>query len=118
VVIGQPPPGQARSRTIRRPASSWRAGRWRPPAWRQKPSGSELTQQELAEAAGVIDVALAQCEAKLYDQAANTLISVGLDAPEWVKHQALPGVIGKRLAKVSTSKVRRISEVIGVPLIA
>ncbi|MCQ4046509.1 helix-turn-helix domain-containing protein [Streptantibioticus rubrisoli] len=64
-----------------------------------------------------LDVALAQCEAKLYDQAAETLISVGLDAPEWVRHQALPEVIGKRLARVSTAKVRTISEVIGVPLI-
>ncbi|MGP3953742.1 helix-turn-helix domain-containing protein [Streptomyces sp. 7N604] len=65
-----------------------------------------------------LDVALAQCEAKLYDRAADTLIEVGRDAPEWVKHQALPGVIGKRLAKVSTARVRNISELIGVPLIA
>ncbi|MFI1416536.1 helix-turn-helix domain-containing protein [Streptomyces sp. NPDC020731] len=65
-----------------------------------------------------LDVALAQCEAKLYDRAADTLIEVGLDAPEWVRHQALPGVIGKRLVKVSTARVRSISELIGVPLIA
>ncbi|CAL9469580.1 hypothetical protein SUDANB145_02798 [Streptomyces sp. enrichment culture] len=65
-----------------------------------------------------LDVALAQCAAGLYDQAGDTLIEVGLDAPEWVKHQALPGVIGKRLARVSTARVRRIGEVIGVPLIA
>ncbi|MEU4658485.1 helix-turn-helix transcriptional regulator [Streptomyces sp. NPDC023723] len=65
-----------------------------------------------------LDVALAQCAAGLHDQAGDTLIEVGLDAPEWVRHQALPGVIGKRLAKVSTTRVRRISEVIGVPLLA
>ncbi|MFE6742357.1 helix-turn-helix domain-containing protein [Streptomyces tubercidicus] len=65
-----------------------------------------------------LDVALAQCAAGLYDQAGDTLIEVGLDAPEWVKHQALPGVIGKRLAKVSTARMRNISELIGVPLIA
>ncbi|MFI1199181.1 helix-turn-helix domain-containing protein [Streptomyces sp. NPDC020883] len=65
-----------------------------------------------------LDVALAQCETKLYDRAADTLIEVGLDAPEWVKHQALPGVIGRRLAKVSTARVRNISELIGVPLVA
>ncbi|MCQ8192167.1 helix-turn-helix domain-containing protein [Streptomyces rugosispiralis] len=65
-----------------------------------------------------LDVALAQCAVGLHDQAGDTLIEVGLDAPEWVKHQALPGVIGKRLAKVSTARVRRIGEVIGVPLIA
>ncbi|MFB6533500.1 helix-turn-helix domain-containing protein [Streptomyces noursei] len=65
-----------------------------------------------------LDVALAQCESRLYDRAADTLIEVGLDAPQWVKHQALPGVIGKRLAKVSTARVRNISELIGVPLIS
>ncbi|MFH0243853.1 helix-turn-helix domain-containing protein [Streptomyces sp. HK10] len=65
-----------------------------------------------------LDVALAQCAAGLHDQAGDTLIEVGLDAPEWVRHQALPGVIGKRLAKASTSRVRNIGELIGVPLIA
>ena len=65
-----------------------------------------------------LDVALAQCAVGLYDQAGDTLVEVGLDAPEWVRHQALPGVIGKRLAKVSTARVRNISELIGVPLIA
>lgn len=63
-----------------------------------------------------LDVALAQCEAKLYDRAAETLIEVGLDAPDWVRHQALPGVIGKRLARVSTARVKKVSEVIGMPL--
>ncbi|MDJ1135608.1 helix-turn-helix domain-containing protein [Streptomyces iconiensis] len=65
-----------------------------------------------------LDVALAQCAAGLYDKAGDTLIEVGLDAPEWVKHQALPGVIGQRIAKVSTSRVRSISELIGIPLVA
>ncbi|MFI0738940.1 helix-turn-helix domain-containing protein [Streptomyces sp. NPDC021100] len=65
-----------------------------------------------------LDVALAQCAAGLYDQAGDTLIEVGLEAPEWVRHQALPGVIGRRLAKVSSARVRSISELIGVPLIA
>ncbi|CAM2785098.1 MULTISPECIES: helix-turn-helix domain-containing protein [Streptomyces] len=65
-----------------------------------------------------LDVALAQCSAGLYDKAADTLVEVGLDAPEWVRHQALPGVIGQRIAKVSTARVRNISELIGVPLIA
>ncbi|MFC8925210.1 helix-turn-helix domain-containing protein [Streptomyces albidoflavus] len=64
-----------------------------------------------------LDVALAQCSTGLYDQAGETLIEVGRDAPEWVKHQALPGVIGRRLASVSTSRVRNISDAIGVPLI-
>ncbi|MCK7623067.1 helix-turn-helix domain-containing protein [Streptomyces sp. RS10V-4] len=65
-----------------------------------------------------LDVALAQCAAGLYDRSADTLIEVALDAPQWVRHQALPGVIGKRLAKVSVARVRNISELIGVPLIA
>ncbi|MFE6741574.1 hypothetical protein [Streptomyces tubercidicus] len=54
-----------------------------------------------------LDVVLAQCAAGLYDQAGDTLIEVGLDAPEWVKHQALPCVIGKRLAKVSTARIKK-----------
>ena len=65
-----------------------------------------------------LDVALAQAATGLYDQAGDTLVEVGLDAPDWVKHQALPGVIGKRLAKISTAKVRHIGDVIGVPLIS
>ena len=65
-----------------------------------------------------LDVALAQCSAGLYDRAGDTLVEVGRDAPEWVKHQALPGVIGQRIAKVSTARVRAISEAIGVPLVA
>ncbi|MFI1016373.1 helix-turn-helix domain-containing protein [Streptomyces sp. NPDC020965] len=65
-----------------------------------------------------LDVALAQCAAGLHDAAERTLIEVALDAPDWVKHQALPSVIGKRLAKVSTARVRSLSELIGVPLIA
>ncbi|OEU96216.1 helix-turn-helix domain-containing protein [Streptomyces oceani] len=65
-----------------------------------------------------LDVALAQCSAGMYDKAGDTLVEVGLDAPEWVKHQALPGVIGQRIAKVSTARVRSISELIGVPLVA
>ncbi|MFE9333524.1 helix-turn-helix domain-containing protein [Streptomyces sp. NPDC006925] len=65
-----------------------------------------------------LDVALAQCSAGLYDQAGDTLVEVGLDAPEWVRHQALPGVIGRRIAKVSTARVRSIGEAIGVPLVA
>ncbi|MGW5017678.1 transcriptional regulator [Streptomyces cacaoi] len=65
-----------------------------------------------------LDVALAQCSAGMHDRAGDTLIEVGLDAPEWVRHQALPGVIGQRIAKVSTARVRSISEAIGVPLVA
>jgi hypothetical protein len=65
-----------------------------------------------------LDVALAQASTGLYDQAGDTLVEVGLDAPEWVRHQSLPGVIGKRLATVSTARVRHIGELIGVPLIA
>ncbi|WP_320773183.1 helix-turn-helix transcriptional regulator [Streptomyces sp. CRN 30] len=75
------------------------------------------TMPKLARNRYKLDVALAQCAAGLHDQAGDTLIEVGLDAPEWVRHQALPGVIGKRLARVSTARVRSISELIGVPLI-
>ncbi|WAL95842.1 helix-turn-helix domain-containing protein [Streptomyces sp. Je 1-369] len=76
------------------------------------------TMPKLARNRYKLDVALAQCAVGLHDQAADTLIEVALDAPEWVRHQALPGVIGKRLAKVSTARVRNIGELIGMPLIA
>jgi transcriptional regulator with XRE-family HTH domain len=76
------------------------------------------TMPKLARNRYKLDVALAQVECKLYDAAADTLVAVGRDAPEWVRHQALPGVIGKRLAKVSTARVRRVSEAIGMPLFA
>ncbi|MCM2387821.1 helix-turn-helix domain-containing protein [Streptomyces albipurpureus] len=65
-----------------------------------------------------LDVALAQCASGLHDASERTLVEVALDAPEWVRHQALPSVIGKRLAKVSTARARSLSELIGVPLIA
>ncbi|KAF0646634.1 DNA-binding protein [Streptomyces fradiae ATCC 10745 = DSM 40063] len=65
-----------------------------------------------------LDVALAQCGTGRYEKAGDTLVEVGLDAPEWVRHQALPGVIARRLARVSTARVRRIGEAIGVPLLS
>ncbi|MBR7675364.1 transcriptional regulator, partial [Streptomyces daliensis] len=84
------------------------------PDMRQLPS----TMSKVARNRYKLDVALAQCSAGLHEKAGDTLVEVGLDAPEWVKHQALPGVIGQRIAKVSTSRVRSISELIGVPLVA
>nr|WP_206442578.1 helix-turn-helix domain-containing protein [Streptomyces boncukensis] len=84
------------------------------PDMRQLPS----TMSKVARNRYRLDVALAQCSVGLHDKAGDTLVEVGLDAPEWVKHQALPGVIGQRLAKVSTARVRSISELIGVPLVA
>ncbi|MGA6169077.1 helix-turn-helix domain-containing protein [Streptomyces sp. NPDC012600] len=62
----------------------------------------------------MLDVALAQTDAKLYDKALDTLEEVMQGAPEWARHQALPAVIVQRIGKASTSRLRRVSKMIGV----
>ncbi|MEV7282627.1 helix-turn-helix transcriptional regulator [Streptomyces sp. NPDC093111] len=65
-----------------------------------------------------LDVAMAQADAKLYDKALDTLEGVLHDAPQWSRHQALPGVIVQKIGNASTARLRRVSELIGVPAIA
>lgn len=62
-----------------------------------------------------LDVAMAQAEAKMYDSALDTLETVLHDAPQWSRHQALPAVIVQKIGNASTSRLRRVSEMIGVP---
>lgn len=64
-----------------------------------------------------LDVALAWCEAKQWDKAADTLIEVCTEAPEWVRHQALAGAILQRLGDGSTARLRKVTQVLGVPLL-
>lgn len=61
-----------------------------------------------------MDKALTQADAKLYDASLDTLEEALLDAPEWARHQALPGVIVQKVGKASTARLRRVSELIGV----
>ncbi|UGY93714.1 helix-turn-helix domain-containing protein [Streptomyces gobiensis] len=64
----------------------------------------------------MLSVALAQAEAKLWDRAADTLLAVIAERPEWARHQALVGVVNQRIADHATHKARQISRTIGVPL--
>ncbi|MFJ1653531.1 helix-turn-helix domain-containing protein [Streptomyces sp. NPDC088337] len=61
-----------------------------------------------------MDQALTYAEAKLWDPALDVLEEALTEAPEWGRHQALPGVIVQKVGKASTARLRRVSELIGV----
>ncbi|MFD7663523.1 helix-turn-helix domain-containing protein [Streptomyces sp. NPDC059788] len=61
-----------------------------------------------------LDKAMAQADAKMWDSSLETLEEVCREAPEWVRHQALPGVIAEKISLGSTARVRQISELLGV----
>ncbi|MFC5183872.1 helix-turn-helix domain-containing protein [Actinomadura harenae] len=64
-----------------------------------------------------LNVALAYCEAERWDEAADTLLEVCTAAPEWVRHQALAGVVVQRIGDGSTAKLRKVTQVLGLPLL-
>jgi hypothetical protein len=64
-----------------------------------------------------LSVALAQCEARLWDQSADTLAEIVEERPEWAKHQALVSVVNQRIAEGAASKANAIAKRIGVPLV-
>ncbi|GAA2732404.1 helix-turn-helix transcriptional regulator [Streptomyces nogalater] len=61
-----------------------------------------------------MDKALAQADARQWDASLDTLEQALLEAPDWARHQALPGVIVQRVGRASTARLRRVSELIGV----
>ncbi|MEU9415981.1 helix-turn-helix transcriptional regulator [Streptomyces sp. NPDC048272] len=63
-----------------------------------------------------LDVALVHVEVRRWEAAANQLGEVCQLAPEWVRHQTLPGVIVSRLAGVSMSRLRSLAQAAGIPL--
>ncbi|MFF8264299.1 helix-turn-helix domain-containing protein [Streptomyces virginiae] len=63
-----------------------------------------------------LDVALIHVEVRRWEPAAHQLDQVCKMAPEWVRHQTLPGVIVSRLAGVSVSRLRILAQAAGVPL--
>ncbi|MGW3952984.1 hypothetical protein ACWEKM_19150 [Streptomyces sp. NPDC004752] len=62
-----------------------------------------------------LDVAVAQCDAHMYDTALDTLLTVSEDNPGWTRHQALAGVIMQRAGCGSTSRLRRAATALGIP---
>ncbi|MGI5531436.1 helix-turn-helix domain-containing protein [Streptomyces syringium] len=61
-----------------------------------------------------MDKAMAQADAKLWDASLDTLEKALVEAPVWARHQALPSVIVQKVGRASTTRVRRVSALIGV----
>ncbi|GGO59056.1 helix-turn-helix domain-containing protein [Streptomyces lasiicapitis] len=64
-----------------------------------------------------LDVALAQCRARMWDASLDTLEEVCLRSPQWATHQAVPALIIQSIGAASTSRIRRIASVVGVQAI-
>ncbi|WP_301126703.1 helix-turn-helix domain-containing protein [Streptomyces cacaoi] len=60
-----------------------------------------------------LDVAMAQADARMWDASLDTLEDAITSAPEWARHQALPRVIVERVGHASTSRLRRVSALLG-----
>ncbi|QMU72031.1 helix-turn-helix domain-containing protein [Streptacidiphilus sp. P02-A3a] len=67
----------------------------------------------------MLDVALAQADARQSDAALDTLLDVCSEAPEWARHQALPGVIAQRASAGSATfgKLRRLAAILGTSVV-
>ncbi|MFJ6138773.1 helix-turn-helix transcriptional regulator [Kitasatospora sp. NPDC092286] len=61
----------------------------------------------------LLDVALAQCDVRQWDTSLDTLLEVCSSHPEWSRHQAIPGVIIQRAGHASTSRIRKLSAILG-----
>ncbi|MEU9925127.1 helix-turn-helix transcriptional regulator [Streptomyces griseoluteus] len=62
-----------------------------------------------------MDKAMAHADAKQWDASLDTLEQTLRSAPDWARHQAMPGVIVQKVGRASTARLRRVSELIGVP---
>ncbi|WP_189971496.1 helix-turn-helix domain-containing protein [Streptomyces violascens] len=60
-----------------------------------------------------LDVAMAQADASMWDASLDTLEGVLTGAPQWARHQALPGVIVEKIGHASTSRLRRVAALVG-----
>lgn len=70
--------------------------------------------QRAAQHRYAMDKALAQADARMWDSALDTLEGALEGAPEWARHQALPGVIAEKIGSGSTARLRKVSRVLGV----
>ncbi|MEV0536322.1 helix-turn-helix transcriptional regulator [Kitasatospora sp. NPDC050463] len=62
----------------------------------------------------MLDVALAQCDARQWDSSLDTLQEVCEAHPDWARHQAIPSVIIQRAGQASTSRIRKLSAILGM----
>ncbi|MEU3447373.1 helix-turn-helix transcriptional regulator [Streptomyces thermolilacinus] len=60
-----------------------------------------------------MDKAMAQADAKLWDASLDTLEKALVKAPHWARHQALPSIIVQKVGKGSTTRLRRVSKLLG-----
>ncbi|MEU3351312.1 helix-turn-helix transcriptional regulator [Streptomyces sp. NPDC037389] len=72
---------------------------------------SQLT--EAAQNRYAMDKAMAQADASLWDASLDTLEETLTRAPQWARHQALPGVIVAKVGQASTARLRRVTELLG-----
>ncbi|WP_405749522.1 helix-turn-helix transcriptional regulator [Streptomyces sp. NBC_01411] len=63
-----------------------------------------------------MDKAMAQADAKRWDESLDTLEEALLHAPEWARHQTLPSVIVQKVGRASTARLRRVSKLIGADM--
>ncbi|WP_116213999.1 helix-turn-helix domain-containing protein [Streptomyces olivoreticuli] len=73
---------------------------------------SQLT--EAARNRYAMDKAMAMADAKMWDASLDVLEKALTEAPQWARHQALPGVIVQKVDRASTARLRRVSKLIGV----
>lgn len=64
-----------------------------------------------------LDVAMARCDARQWDTSLDLLLEACTENPEWARLQAMPGVIANKIGSVTTAKLRKLSQVIGAPLV-
>lgn len=71
------------------------------------------TLSEAAQNRYQLDKAMALADAKLWDASLDTLEAALRGAPQWARHQALPQVIVSKVGRASTTRLRRVSKLIG-----
>lgn len=61
-----------------------------------------------------LDKALAQARAGQWDKSLDTLEEVCTKAPQWARHQTVPGLIVQRIGARSTARLRHVAALLGV----
>lgn len=61
-----------------------------------------------------LDKAMAMADAKMWDASLDVLEGALRSAPHWARHQALPQVIVSKVGRASTTRLRRVSKLIGI----